>query len=495
MNAETQSNMASDDNPQSSQVDPDTIYTAFSAAAAALPKGAVAGADALVADIVASCLPEAVFRALATAIATATGFDRDCYFKQMRKGRAATENDRDNAARPSHPLMTDPDPSENPSSLDATLNGIRKIFHRQVVADESIYDAVTLWVAATHGYLAADWFPRFILTSPTPRCGKSTLMETAAAFVSRPLRVDNVSPAAVFRVVEQQHPTLLADEMDASMTNELRGIFNSGAARGGCVLRCEPTDDKSFEPVSFSTFCPVMLSGIGNMPGSVRDRSIIAKMQRAGCRGTQGRPRPLRSARLHRVRETIVPHLVAWAPRITNAIAAGVTTFPPELHDRAQDGWESLIAVADLAGGSWPARARAAAVWLSGGQDAPSIREILLSDIRQIIHAARAKAVDEWKAWQKGGRKGVRPRVVRKIGSTNLVHELRNLEHRPWAEFGRDRLGLTVNRLASLLKPFGLEPVAARVPLSNVYGVQNSATKVVRTYPVADLRSVFRQYL
>ena len=42
----------------------------------------------------------------------------------------------------------------------------------------------------------------------------------------------------------------------------------------------------------------------------------------------------------------------------------------PDLNDRAADNWELPLAIADLAGGDWPTRARLAAVGLSGDADA-----------------------------------------------------------------------------------------------------------------------------
>lgn len=45
-------------------------------------------------------------------------------------------------------------------------------------------------------------------------------------------------------------------------------------------------------------------------------------------------------------------------------LAAAQPTFPPGLSDRAEDAWEPLLAIADLAGDEWAVRAREAAVAL-----------------------------------------------------------------------------------------------------------------------------------
>ena len=47
-------------------------------------------------------------------------------------------------------------------------------------------------------------------------------------------------------------------------------------------------------------------------------------------------------------------------------------SVPDELNDRPADNWDPLLAIADLAGGDWPARARKAAIELSRDADAAS---------------------------------------------------------------------------------------------------------------------------
>jgi putative DNA primase/helicase len=62
---------------------------------------------------------------------------------------------------------------------------------------------------------------------------------------------------------------------------------------------------------------------------------------------------------------------------------------PAELNDHAADAWAPLFAIADAAGGEWPARARKAAIELSGGDSAQALREMLLSDIRGAFAARK----------------------------------------------------------------------------------------------------------
>ena len=112
------------------------------------------------------------------------------------------------------------------------------------------------------------------------RCGKTTLRDVLAVFVPRPLPTENLSVAVLFRVIESKKPTLLADECDAWMRDneELRGLLNAGHRRGGQALRCE---GESNEVRAFNVFAPAVLCGIGALPGTLHDRSIVIRLERA----------------------------------------------------------------------------------------------------------------------------------------------------------------------------------------------------------------------
>jgi hypothetical protein len=105
--------------------------------------------------------------------------------------------------------------------------------------------------------------------------------------------------------------------------------------------------------------------------------------------------------------------------------------------------WEPLLAIADLAGGEWPKRAREAAMVLSGAVDGKddNIRVQLLADIRGVF----------------------RNRSVDRFSSKDLVKYLTALEERPWAEYGQGKL-LTKAKLSRLLQPFGVVSGTVRFP-------------------------------
>jgi len=110
---------------------------------------------------------------------------------------------------------------------------------------------------------------------------------------------------------------------------------------------------------------------------------------------------------------------------------------PAELHDRAADNWRPLIAIADVAGGTWPERARQAAVALTVTTeiDAESIRTMLLTDLRDLFEREQEQY----------------------LTSDDIVAHLIRLDERPWGDFKAGK-SITKQRLAALLKPFGVRP-------------------------------------
>ena len=70
--------------------------------------------------------------------------------------------------------------------------------------------------------------------------------------------------------------------------------------------------------------------------------------------------------------------------------------LPTDIEDRDADVWEPLLAVAELAGGHWPERARVAAVAHvahDGVKATPSPGIELLADIRTVFGRLRVEAV------------------------------------------------------------------------------------------------------
>lgn len=472
--------------------DPDTLFAYFLGRADALRESQtqVADTDDLTSDVRQAGLQDWTLKRIAAAVAKATGFDASYLLRQMRPAALKAS-----AAAQGVVGKPDPDPAAEPmppAKLAATMH---KALERQAVLPPFAAVAIVLWCLTTWGATEAPIVPRLWITSPSPRCGKSTLLEMLMTLVRRGLKADNVSAAAFFRITDAGPITWLIDEADRFLrqTPDLIGVLNAGHERSGTVPRCEQSADGRITTHAFRCFAPAVLCGIANITGTLRDRAIRVAMARAPDRGTSGRSKPLRYRQLAALRDALGPHLAAHMPAIGDAVAKGCNTIPALGNDRAADNWEPLLAVADWLGGDWPARARAAAVALTGGAEAPSVGELLLADIRTIVDGQTSIARPAYRAWRAGGKQGPRPAAVRWIRSSDIVGELVRMEHRPWPEF-RDGRPITPRQLAQALAPFGLEPTTQRVPQSPHPLAVGPATILAKAYGAAKLRVVCRQY-
>ncbi|MFI9319716.1 DUF3631 domain-containing protein [Kitasatospora aureofaciens] len=308
-----------------------------------------------------------------------------------------------------------------------------------ILPSEQALNAATLWVAATH--LQGSWqhAPRLAVVGPAKRCGKSRLLDVLTETVHQPVLTVNSTPAAVFRSITEEPPTLLVDEADtifgspkmAEKNEEMRGLLNAGHQRDRYVLRVVGNDHT---PRRFHTFAMAAIAGIGDLPDTIMDRSIVIRMRR---RAEGESVAPYRTKRdspaLHAIRDKVA----RWAAPLADR-ALCLEPFMP-VEDRAADTWEPLVIVADLAGGPWPRRARQASKRMVDAEvqteeDNPGGARIL-ADIRRIFHAASEPEPDSMTTGQ-------------------LLFALNGNEEAPWAESARG--GLTPRALGAMLREFGI---------------------------------------
>jgi hypothetical protein len=334
----------------------------------------------------------------------------------------------------------------------ALLNGLSSTVREYVIISDTQADAVALWIVHTHAHDASDVSPKLILKSAQKRSGKTRLVGLLERLVAKPISVSGITAAALLRIIEMHAPTLLLDEMDAAMKQSrelaeaLRGLINSGFDRAGArFVMNVPTADGSFEPRQFSTWAPQVLSGIGSLPDTIRDRSIQIDMVRKRTGEKVKRLRRRDGADLH----DLGRQSARWAIDNVEALRNSTPEIPAGMDDRTADAWEPLLAIADRASGEWPTRARKATVALSANDviEDDNVGTTLLADIRAIfatddrVHATRHD---------------------RQITSESLVDALVAMEEHPWAEFGRARKPISKNGLARLLKPYRIGPGTIR---------------------------------
>ena len=148
-----------------------------------------------------------------------------------------------------------------------------------------------------------------------------------------------------------------------------------------------------------------------------------------------------RDARLARAAAATNLHerLSRWTAAVLSSVTDAEPDMPAGIEDRNADVWEALLAVADAAGGDWPARARAAAQYLvaEAQESTPSLGVRLLADLRMIFGDRRAMSTEA------------------------ILAALNGLEESPWPDLrGKP---LNARGLANRLRPYGVRSVNVRI--------------------------------
>jgi len=343
----------------------------------------------------------------------------------------------------------------SPTAGCQIFDEIASLIQRFVILSTSEVLVIALWIAHTWAFEASDATPYLSVTSAEMRSGKTRLLEILELLVRCPWRTGRVTAAVLPRKIESDTPTLLLDEWDAAargnqeFAETLRGILNAGHRRNGKVSVCGPKST-GYQPTDFRVFCPKVIAGIGRLPETIADRSIPIRLKR---KAPGERVARFRTRLISGTANSLKARLSGWVSAHLEDLKDARPELPEYLSDRQQDGAEPLLAIADAAGGDWPARARAA-LWdlHSTSRTADeSLGVSLLSDIRGIFCETGAK----------------------ELSSRELVGALLKLEGRPWPALGHSG-AITPNVLARLLAPFDIFPRNLRTGASVLKGYKQA---------------------
>ncbi|HKQ36984.1 MAG TPA: DUF3631 domain-containing protein [Verrucomicrobiae bacterium] len=375
-------------------------------------------------------------------------------------------------------LITDNDVTTDPGPI---LSDLRDLISRHIVLPEMAAETLALWVIHTYAFTLRQVTTYIGVISPEKRCGKTTLLELLGRLANRSLTASNISPSALFKVIQETSPTLLIDEADTFLhgRDELAGILNAGYRKDNAyVLRVSDRNsggrvslqaaefgqwanrraDGSYSAIDFaqySCWCPKVMAAIGRLPDTLADRCIIITMQRKLPGERCERLRQLNAVEFRK-------RCAAFVHQHRDAIASARPDIPSALNDRAADIWEPLLAIADLASGDWPAIARQAALKLSAAdKDELTLIGYFLRDIRALMLAANAD----------------------RILSRDIIATLNPRHDRAWEDLRRGR---EINEywLAGRMRELGIRPKYFRHGDSSARG-----------YMLADVESAFRRYV
>lgn len=335
----------------------------------------------------------------------------------------------------------------------ALIAGVESYIRSYVTLAETSYALViALWVVATFIWTAFDAFPYLVVTSATKRSGKTRLLELISFVASNSRLFTDISPAALYRTIDVEKPTLLLDEaeMFSLAKSEYRSLLNTGYRRGQTVKR----HDGEYE-----TYCPKAFALIGDVHDTLRDRSIVIEMKRgeAARRFVYAVTKEEGAA----LREMINATVSLKAEEITEAVRKfeGLSF----LTDRDEEIWSPLFilcglicpdrideltrAAADLAAAK-TAKARRYSE-LGEEEDRMQEEEYAVHLLRDLLHV-----IGEQK----------------KITTQEAITKLRQIQTSPWRRFRGDGLKEGIEGamvVAGLLSRFGVKSSTIRIAPKN----------------------------
>lgn len=347
-----------------------------------------------------------------------------------------------------------------PDSEVCLLGCVVTIIDRYIAFNQHQALAVALWIILTWSQSAFRVSPILAITAMTSRAGKTQVLTLVDYLCRNPLRTSNITSAALFRSIEEFDPTLLIDESDSFIkgNENMRGIINSGFNANDYIIRCDPATRK---PVKFSSFCPKAFAGIGSLPSTMQDRSIVINMRRKHKDECRESLKHVQDAEISQFSQ-LSQRIKQWADTNINALRAARPKIPSGLNDRKEDCWEPLFAIADLFEGDYPQLARKAALEISGTEyDEVHINEQLLLAIKAVFEQENAT----------------------RLASNDLIKHLLSDQEAPWLSINKGK-SMNPRVLAQQLKLFGINSTTVRV-----------GDKTLKGYQLADFKQAFLDYL
>jgi hypothetical protein len=325
--------------------------------------------------------------------------------------------------------------------------------------------AHTLWIAHTHLMDCWETTPRLAFMSAEKESGKTRALEVTSLLVPEPIFSISASPAVIVRLVSEGPRTILYDEIDGvfgsakaqEMNLDLRSVLNGGYRRGAKVYRCAGGNGRKVEPEELDAFASVAVAGLRDLPDTLASRSIFIRMKR---RAPDERVEQFRY-RIHASQaEPIKRVLAEWCAERAETLREAEPEMPEGIEDRSADCWEPLLAIADIAGAAWLARARSSATYLT----CRAAEETLTKGVELLSHIREAFGDENH------------------IATITLLERVRDRSESPW----RDIRGKPLDErgLAQRLKPYGIKSKTVRVE-----------GRTPKGYDAADFADAWKRYL
>ncbi len=148
--------------------------------------------------------------------------------------------------------------------------------------DPHTADILALWAIGTYLYPLFESYPYIALLGPKGS-GKTKTISLTARLAFNMRVTSDISPSALFRVVEATRATLGIDESDRlsrgrdTLVISLRLLLNAGYKRGSPAIRIEGED---FRVREFEVYAPKILASIRGLEDVLESRCILITMLR-----------------------------------------------------------------------------------------------------------------------------------------------------------------------------------------------------------------------
>ena len=343
--------------------------------------------------------------------------------------------------------------------ISSTLEMIADVFKEHVkFQSDADADVLAVWTAMTYVMDHLEIAPMIYINSPVAQCGKSTVLKLLSAFCNNSRMVSKISPAAIYRIIERDQPTLLFDEADRILrgNTELNGIINAGHARFEAkVIINQKLPNGNWEPTEFPVWCAKAIAGIGEQEDTLISRSIVISLRRKLITEVV---KPVRF-NLTQQHEATRLQLASWAKEFAPVSEEEMVPYLQASTDRGTDNWLALGIIARRVGSDWERRIQAGltAIEHRTESDSHSIGIQLLNDVRS---AVSADTKQEWT-------------------STDLYNEVVYNDENDWTRFDHGR-EITKKKFTQMLAEFGVTP---------------KKRQKANVFYVSDLDDAFKRYL
>jgi putative DNA primase/helicase len=267
-----------------------------------------------------------------------------------------------------------PEPVNAKTWLDEVLVQLRRyiVIHDDAAA---VICALSVPFAWVHDEVAT-YSPILAIQAADVEAAKTTLTLVLSLLTPRARVIVKPTGPSLYRLIDRHHPTLCVDNGDKLLARDrdLTDVVNASWTRGVRIPRTVDGNIHEFDP-----FCFKIINGVDLLPHldpATRTRSIVVDLL----------PKlPDETVVNFKHAKADPQFAILWrqAKRWSDDNAVAVRDATPSLPDgfdgRLAENYALLFAIADIAGGDWPQRARAAAIKLARQYDVVSLGRQLLA--------------------------------------------------------------------------------------------------------------------